>query len=434
MATTIAADETAVTIYNNDLALVRQVRTIQLKKGVQIFSFEDVAARIDPTSVHFKALSHPQEVALLEQNFEYDLVGMSRLLQKYINQEVLVMVKQTGAVQGTLLSAVDNDVIIGLDGGQVRAIKAAAIESVVFPSLPGGLVTRPTLVWQLDSKVAGPVRSEISYLTSGIKWHAEYVAVVNEKDTQMDLAGWVSIENNCGASFENAKLKLVAGDVNRVKEESRGERLLKDVYMLASMAPFEEKEFFEYHLYTLQRPATLKDRQIKQMSLFEPQTTPVTKVYVYDGAFNDDKVQVRLEFKNSKDSGLGMPLPKGKVRVYKRDTDGSQEFIGEDMIDHTPKDETVRLKLGNAFDVVGEREVVKEQKVTSTSRQLTVAIKLRNHKKEPIEVVVVEHLWGDCKFIGSTPPIKEKTARRVDFLVSVPANGETRFEYTVLIQ
>jgi hypothetical protein len=428
--------QVAVTIYNDNLALVREVRTIQLQKGLQEFRFVNVAAEIDPTSVHFKPLSNAAGVTLLEQNFEYDLVGMDRLLQKYIDQDIIVSIRENGTVKGTLLSAVGDDVVLSIEGGQIRAIKAAALESVIFPSLPNGLITRPTLVWLLNSTAAGPVNSEISYLTTGISWHAEYVAVVNNKDTQLDLAGWVSIDNKSGADYEDAKLKLVAGDVNRVQPRPVYPMLKRD--MVAMAAPnegmFAEKTFFEYHLYTLQRAATIKDRQIKQVSLFEPQTTPVEKIYSYDGAQDDKKVQVRLEFKNSQENNLGMPLPAGKVRVYKRDDDGSQEFIGEDALDHTPKDEMVRLTMGNAFDVVGERNVLRVQQVNEKSRQQTVEIVLRNHKKEAIQVTVIEHQYGDWQLVGKTPTIKKKTADRVEFVVTVPVDGETRFEYTVLTQ
>ncbi len=199
-------------------------------------------------------------------------------------------------------------------------------------------------------------------------------------------------------------------------------------------AGFEEREFFEYHLYTLQRPATIRDKQVKQVSLFEPQRAQVDKVYSYDGARDGKKVKVTLEFDNKKENGLGMPLPKGKVRVYKNDKDGSQEFIGEDRIDHTPKDETVRLTMGNAFDVVGERIEKDTQKLSKRSTQQTIEITLRNHKKEPVNVTVIEHWWGDWQLVGPTPPVKKKTADRVEFTLAVPADGEKTFEYTVLSQ
>ncbi len=431
----IAQPQVSVTIYNDNLALVREVRAIQFEKGTQEYKFVDVAAQIDPTSVHFKSLTDPNGIVLLEQNYEYDLVGTDRLLQKYIEQELIATIEEGGAVSGTLLSSSGGDIIVQLENNQIQALKAEAVQSILFPSLPEGLISQPTLVWLVNAQKGGEHNSEISYLTSGIQWHAEYVAVVNEEDTQLDLAGWVSIENNSGTAYEDAKIKLVAGDVHRVREP-RPRPMRKEMYAMAAAdeAQFEEKEFFEYHLYTLQRPATIKNRQIKQLSLFPSETADVDKIYTYDGEYNGKKVNVRLEFENSKENGLGMPLPRGKVRVYKSDSDGSQEFIGEDAIDHTPKDELVRLTMGSAFDIVGERIVKDVQQINKRSRQQTVEITLRNHKEEKIEVLVIEHLRGDWKFVGSTPKIHKKTANRVEFQVKVPADGETTFEYTVLFQ
>ncbi len=431
-----AQSQLSITIYNDNLALVRDVRSIPFNKGIQEYKFVDVAAQIDPTSVHFKSLTDPNDIVILEQNYEYDLVGTNRLLQKYINQELTATIKEGSTVSGTLLSASGGDIILKLENGQIRALKADAVQSILFPSLPEGLITQPTLVWLVNSKTSGDQNSEISYLTSGIQWHAEYVAVVNENDTQLNLAGWVSIENHSGMAYNDAKIKLVAGDVHRVREP-QPRPMRKQMYAMAAAdesAQFAEKAFFEYHLYTLQRPATIKDQQIKQLSLFPPQSANVEKIYSYDGEYNDKDVNVRLEFKNSEDNGLGMPLPRGKVRVYKRDTDASQEFVGEDAIDHTPKDETLRLTMGNAFDIVGERVVKDVQQISKRSRQQTVEITLRNHKKEKVQVLVVEHLSGDWQFIGSTPTIHKKTADRVEFQVDVPADGETTFEYTVLFQ
>ncbi len=437
VASALAADpQVAVTIYNDNLALVRQVGEMSFDKGVQEHKFVNVAAQIDPTSVHFKSLTNADAISLLEQNYEYDLVGTDRLLQKYIDQKVTITIEEGMTETGTLLSSVGGDVVLQLDSGQIRAVKSSAIESIIFPDLPDGLITRPTLVWLVNADKAGAHTTEVSYLTGGINWHAEYVAVVNDKDTELDLAGWVSVENNSGAAYNDAKLKLVAGDVNRV-QQAPIRPVRKQMYAMAvadEAAGFEEKEFFEYHLYTLQRPATIKNKQVKQVSLFEPQTAEVDKVYSYDGARNGKKVEVTLEFENKTENGLGMPLPKGKVRVYKNDADGSQEFIGEDAIDHTPKDETVRLTMGNAFDIVGERAVIDTKKISKRSTQHTVEITLRNHKDEKINVTVIERWWGDWQLIGSTPPVKKKTADRVEFNVAVPADGETTFEYTVLSQ
>ncbi len=420
----------SITIYNDNLALVREQRHVTFKKGVQEYEFQDVAARLDPTSVYFKSLSDPDGLYLLEQNYEYDLVGTRRLLEKYIGRRIVVTVKQGGALNGRLLSAQDNDIIIQSGENEINAVKADAVEAVHFTELPENLITQPTLVWLLDCKKASEHETEISYLTEGVQWHAEYIAVANAADTELELSGWVSIRNQSGASYKDADIKLVAGDVHRAAPERRRHMVGKAAVLEAS-APFEEKAFFEYHLYSLQRTASLLDRQMKQLSLFEPATVGVNKIYTFDGA-RTGKVRVNMEFTNSKKAGLGMALPRGKIRVYKRDTDAHQEFIGEDRIDHTPRDEKIKIYLGNAFDIVGERVVKKVEKMGKDARQSTIEIKLRNHKSRPVTVRVIEHHHGDWQFIGPTPPVLEKNARQVVFKVDVPADGEKIFEYTVM--
>lgn len=431
---TVASD-LSVSIYNNNLGLVREVRALDLNKGLQEYRFVDVAAQIDPTSVHFKTIESTSDVSLLEQNFEYDLIGTDRLLQKYIDKEIHALIKDGLLVEGTLLNAQGGDVILKTKEDQIRVVKSAVLESIIFPSLPQGLITKPTLVWLLDSKKGGKQNAEISYLTKGVNWHAEYVAVVNDKDTALDLAGWVSIENNSGATYDQAKIKLIAGDVNVVQPSRLHKADYSGLMLAEAAAPqFEEKEFFEYHLYTLQRPATIKDRQIKQLSLFSPQTASVVKLFIYDGQQNGNKVNVKLELKNSTSNGLGMPLPQGKVRVYKKDSDEAQEFIGEDKIDHTPKDEMIRLLMGNAFDITGERIVKDSRQISKNSRQQTIEITLRNHKKENVNITIVEHFYGNYSFIGPTPPVIKKTADRAEFAVEVTADAEKTFSYTVLFQ
>ncbi|HOC89436.1 MAG TPA: hypothetical protein PKI90_07800 [bacterium] len=422
----------AVTVYNEDLALVREARTLKLVKGSQSYAYSGVAAQIDATSVHFRAVDPAAGITLLEQDYEYDLVGTERLLQKYIDEQVIATAENGAVHSGTLLSAQDGDIVL-LDGsGKVQALKAAKLQSIEFPSLPEGLRTRPTLVWQLECGKAGDHEAEISYLTSGLSWHAEYVAVLEAQENAAQLNGWVSIDNQSGATYKEAKVKLVAGDVHRVEQAVPVRAMFRTEAAMAMDSQFEEKALFEYHLYTLQRPATLKDKQIKQLSLFPAARTPVTKLYSFDGAFDGSKVKVKLEFRNSQANGLGMPLPKGVVRVYKQDVDGAQEFIGEDRLDHTPKDEKVRLSLGNAFDIVGERVVKDVREISRSSRQETVQIKLRNHKSEEVVINVVEHFSGDWSLIGKTPTIAVRDAGKAEFQVRVAADQESVFEYTVL--
>ncbi|MFH1008339.1 MAG: DUF4139 domain-containing protein [Candidatus Latescibacterota bacterium] len=335
----VAAGQISLTVYNDDLALVKDVRELALKKGTNDLKFGDVSAQIDPTSVHFQSLTAPDQVALLEQNYEYDLVNAPRMLEKYVDQPIRIFVQDDQVLEGTLLSASGGDIVLKIRDGGIRVIRSKAVEGMEFPDLPEGLITRPTLVWSVDCRRAGTHRTEVSYLTTGIGWHAEYVAVINEDDSVLDLSGWVSIDNRSGATYKDARLKLVAGAVHRVEDlvPMRTPRMALMAMKEDAGAPFEERSFFEYHLYTLTRPATVKDQQIKQLSLFPNAHVATKKIYSYDGARDEKKVKVKLEFENRKDAGLGLALPKGKVRVYKRDLDAALEFVGEDRIDHTPK-------------------------------------------------------------------------------------------------
>lgn len=426
--------EIAITVYNNDLALVKDSREIKLENGVQSVSFQDVAAQIDPTSVRFVSLTAPDKLAVIEQNFEFDLVSTQKLLEKYVDQQVTVITKES-TYSGKLLSAAQSEIMLQETGGKIRVINQSAILNLEFPQLPSGLMTRPTLVWQIDSRKSGTHQTELSYLTSGISWHAEYVAVSQLNDTELELSGWVSVDNRSGATYPNARLKLIAGEVNRVQDAVPMPRTAYKMNIQAAemAAPqFEEKAFFEYHLYTLQRPATVKDNSIKQISLFPTTTAKVTKLYTFDGQNYGDKVRVNLEFKNSKAAGVGMPLPAGKMRVYKADeADQSLEFIGEDQIKHTPTDEKVRVFLGNAFDIVGERKQLDQKSSGKRSREETWEIEIRNHKDQEIQVTVVEHAWGDWEIRQSTLPHEKKNATTFEFKVAVAKDGTAVLTYTI---
>ncbi len=426
--------EIGLTIYNSNLALVKDVRTLQLSKGISEIRFQDVAAQIDPTSVYFASVTAADKVAILEQNYEYDLVNASKILQKYVEQEIRLETKEGTAYSGTLLNASGKDVILREPDGGIKIVGRDAVENMAFPKLPDGLITRPTLVWSIDCQQAGNHKTEVGYLTSGIQWHAEYVGVANKDDTVLELSGWVSLDNKSGATYENAKLKLVAGDVHRAQDVRplRKGRGYAEQLMATGAAPqFEEKAFFEYHLYTLQRPATVANNQIKQISLFPPTEAKVNKTYSYDGARNQKKVRVNLEFENKKKFGLGMPLPKGKVRVYKRDDDKSLVFIGEDFIDHTPKDEKVRVYVGNAFDVVGERIQKERKSIGKTAWEETWQIKLRNHKEESVQVTVIERLRFGWEILRKTHDYKKKDAATIEFNIVIPKDAEVVVEYVV---
>jgi hypothetical protein len=440
-------------------ALVRLDRDLELERGRSTFKLTDVAALLDPTTVQFLSLTDPAGTKVLEQNFQFDLVSQDKLLSKYIDRSVSVEQQQgdgVKVVEGTLLSSNDGLVLRGSDG-QIHALREWS--NMRFGELPGGLITRPTLEWDVVSAKGGTHRSRVSYQTGGITWWADYNLIFSEgADANagfVDVGAWVSLLNQSGARYEDAKLKLIAGDVNRVQPEQKLMRARVQEMAMAADSPagFEEKAFFEYHLYTLGRPATIPNNSTKQLELFGQATrVPAKKRLVYYGAdfggyyggpmmdrefgpSSNTKVDVWLSFRNDRSSGMGMPLPAGRIRVSQQDkADGSLEFIGEDKIDHTPKDEDVRVKLGTAFDVVGERRQT-DFVLNTKGRVMEEAfeIKLRNHKEQSVEVIVRENLyrWSQWSLIQQSIPSEKKDARTVEFPVRVAAGGEAVVTYRV---
>jgi len=422
-----------ITVYNQNLGLVKDRRIIEFKKGKNIIKFTDVASLIDATSVHFKALKYENEANVQEQNYEYDLVSADKLLEKYLDKPIQVITKDNQIYEGILLSS-DSAQIILADNKPEKPIVMVSRENVrdiKFSKLPQGLIIRPTLIWEIISEINDKDLCELTYLTKGISWEADYVAIIDDKDENLDLNGWVTVDNKSGTSYKEAKLKLIAGDIHLLKPK---EEITKEVMALRAGAPpkeFEEAPLFEYHIYTLQRPTTLNDRQTKQISLLSSSKIQCKKTFIYNGARDNKKVQVNLEFANSKKNGLGIPLPKGKFRIYKADKEGSLQFIGENEIDHTPKDEELRIYLGDAFDVVGERKMVERQKITSQIREDTYEIEIRNHKDEDIEVLVVEPQYGSWKVIKTTHDYKIKDAHTLEFKIKVRKSEKEIIRYSV---
>ncbi len=421
----------SLTVYNNDLALVQDVRRVRVEKGRSEIRYTDVAARLDPTSVYFTPASDPDKVTLLEQNYEYDLVNAGKILQKYIDRKVTLQLAD-GAHTGTLQSASGGDIVLRDDSGGIKIIRREAVKDMSFPALPAGLFTRPTLIWQIDSQTRGELQAEVGYLTHGIQWHAEYIAVAEKGDTRAKLSAWVSIDNKSGAAYNSAKLKLVAGDVHMAETTLPVQYLGKRSTLAeATSAGFQQKSFFEYHIYTLQRRSTVTNNQVKQLSLFQPADVPLKKRYVFDGQRHPKKVRVDLEFRNDKASGLGMPLPAGKIRVYKLDSDRSLVFIGEDLMKHTPKEELARIQVGDAFDIVGERTQMERRAIGKQGWEERWQIKLRNHKDDAVEVVVVEHLGKDWKILRKSQDFRKRDAHTIEFVAGIAANAETAIEYVV---
>jgi len=442
--------ELAVTVYNSDIALVRDVRNLQLARGTSDLRFMDIAATVNPATVHFRSISEPSSVSVLEQNYEYDLLEPEKLLHKYVGRDVTLvrMRDEDGStreqeVKARLLSyngapvwQIGNEIVTGLHADHIR-----------FPELPTSLYSRPTLVWTLENSGAARHRVEASYLAGKLAWNADYVLRVTRDDKAGDLDGWVTLTNGSGTEFRNAKLQLVAGDLNRVRQAFL-KTMADDIRSAreAAAAPaMVQESFSDYHLYTLNRKTTINNNQTKQVSMLEGTGIPVLKRYVVDGqAFYyrnaqhpgaplKDVVQVYYQFKNEQRNGLGMPMPAGVVRVYQDDSKGGVQFVGEDRIDHTPKDETLNLKIGHAFDVVAERKQVDFEKISSSVYEVEYEITLRNHKTTPITIEVNEPVGGTWRMLRSTHEWTKTDAWAAQFRAPVAADGTVTLKYRVRV-
>jgi hypothetical protein len=440
--------ELAVTVYNSDIALVRDVRNLQLARGTSDLHFMDIAATVNPATVHFRSLTEPSRVSVLEQNYEYDLLEPEKLLRKYVGRDVtLVRTRRNDNttreedVTARLLSY--NNAPVWQIGGEI--ITGMQADHIRFPELPGNLYSRPTLIWTLNNNGGTRHRVEASYLAGKLSWNADYVLTVARDDKAADIDGWVTVVNGSGTSFKNATLQLVAGDLNRVRQVvGRMADMLRSEKAAAAPA-MEQEAFSDYHLYTLGRKTTVNNSETKQVSMLGATAFPVQKRYVVDGqAFYyrnaqhpgapiKDVVQVYYQFKNEEKAGLGMPMPAGTVRVYQSDSKGGVQFVGEDRIDHTPKDETLNLKIGNAFDVVCERKQTDFQKIASNVYDVEYEITLRNHKTTPVAVEVNEPIGGTWRMLQSSHEWTKTSAWAAQFAVPVAADGTVVLKYKVRV-
>lgn len=425
------AGDVSITVYNNGNALVHEFRDIEVKTGVFEYDFISIPDKIDPTSVHFNAPG----MDILEQNYEFDIASPQKILEKMAGQRIHIFFDDGTLVDGILQPAAGQDIIVKDSKNGIKIVRLNKAVHYDFMGMPEGFVDVPTLKWLLNSKVSGTKKAEISYLTGGLDWHAEYVAVAGGKE--LGFTGWVSIDNRSGHTFAEAKLKLMAGEVHMVEDRRRfdGRGAVNLMSAEADMSKgFEEKSFFEYHLYTLQRPSTVRNNQIKQITLFPEAQVKYDKEYIFDARRGNKKIGVYLVFKNSKSAGLGIALPAGKVRVYQRDDDGSQEFIGEDMVEHTPRDEKVRLKIGNAFDIIGERKMTDSRQLGRYAHEEDIEVSLRNHKDEAVTVQVKERFYGNWEILKSTHKYEKLDAYTVEFKVDLPVHKEdqeTLVKYTI---
>jgi len=437
--------------------VVKDVRTVQLQAGLNELAFEDVAQFIDPTTVSFADLSHPNGTSVLEQNFRFDLVSQEKLLEKYIDSEIGVYVpsgESSEYITGTLMSASGNSLVINTAEG-LRIVNGYG-SSIQLGEIPAGLITRPTLVWKINTDKAGDHQIRTTYQTEGLTWRSDYNLIVNEDETMADIGAWVTLMNLSGMAYHDARLKLIAGDVQRVKPQPPQRQWMARAQfdMAAKAEGFEEKSFFEYHLYTLPRRTDILANTTQQITLFPTaRNVKVEKSLVYYGnpqsrywrgsspmsnrelgTDSNTKVDVYLSFKNEEANQMGRPLPKGKVRVYKRDTaDDTLEFVGEDLIDHTPRNETVLIKLGESFDVVGERTQTNfDYNAARKTIVETFMIKVRNRKTVPQKVIIRESLyrWSNWEITGKSTDFEKVDARTVHFPVTVPADDEVVVSYT----
>ena len=451
----VAADEegVALTVYNGGYGVVREIRSLDIGADGHV-KFTDVATRIDATTVHFKSLTDPK-AKLLEQNYQYDLVSADKLLKKYIDKPIDIVCKDK-TYSGSLLSFDGGQIVLKEDGGGLLMVQRPDnVRDIRFKVLPEGLLTKPTLVWNVWTAKPGKHLAEVTYQTTGLGWHAEYVLVLNGDDTAADLSGWVSVQNSSGKMYKDAKMKFIAGDVRRVQDPRQPMvEYSRRAKASAPPASMEEKAFFEYHMYTLPRPSTVADNEVKQLEMFSPaRGVGVAKRFLYNpmgsfrwsyggrytdkayGVTSPKKVNVFIEFRNAKKNGLGMPLPAGKIRVYKQDpADKAMEFIGEEKIDHTPKDENLSLRIGNAFDIVGERKQM-SFRIESGRKwiQEKIEIEIRNHKEEDATVRIKEPLyrWVNWKITEESHEHTKLDARNVAWDVPVKADGKVKLTYTV---
>jgi len=433
-----------VTVYNSDLALVRDVRNLQLPPGSFDLKFMAVAATVNPATVHVRSLSEPSRLGVLEQNYEFDLLDPEKLLRKYVGRDVTLVRTRNGGdeeVKARLLSY-NNGPVWQIDGEIVTGLSPAGIR---FPELPGNLYSRPTLIWTLDNTGAARHRVEASYLAAKLSWNADYVLTVARDDKAADLDGWVTITNGSGTSFPNARLQLVAGELNRVRQALDHMAMERAAAPAPAASRMAQESFSDYHLYTLDRKTTINNSETKQVAMLSGTGVPVTKRYVVDGqpfyyrnpsqpgAPIKDPVQVFYQFRNEQKGGLGMPMPAGVVRVYQADSKGGVQFVGEDRIDHTPKDETLKLKIGNAFDVVCERNQIDFEKIATSVYEIEYEITLRNHKPTPVTVEVNEPIGGTWRMLRTSHEWKKSAAWASHFTVPVAAEGTAVLKYRVRV-
>jgi hypothetical protein len=455
----LVAGTTEITVYNQGLGFVKDVRTLHLKSGQQNVLVEDVAQMIDATSVGFKCLSNPGSISIQEQNYQYDLISPQAILDKSVGKRIRftrAMGNTKESVEGVLLSSPTsvvsvkggseysyNGLVIRTDDGRIILSPEGEIDVL---SIPEGLISKPSLVWQLESAEAQDAKMELSYLTGGMSWTANYVLTLGEGN-RGDIQGWVSLNNQSGLTFADAKLKLLAGDVNVLKDEDTGRvrdqlkapKRLAD-HQQSQSAGFKEEGLFEYHLYTLGRPASVRNEETKQLSLLEGFDIPVKKVVAFEGdagvtepgqGTEELESAVKVKFKNDEKSHLGIPMPAGKIRLYQRDSGGSLQFLGEDQIQHTPRDEKLSLTVGKSFDMKATHKQLSYTKTGKRSSISTYEVELRNRKKTDETATLYEHFGTQWKITANSNPFVKEDSNTAVFEVKLKAGEVRKVTFTV---
>lgn len=435
-------ESVTVTVYNQNRALINEIRTLTIPKGRQVVEFRDVAETIDPTSLQVRSLNSPKEFTLLDQNYEYDLITIKNLLNKYVSKRLKVILPDPSGAQGAkitrdaILLANNDKPVFRMEGGS-NEVYVGDCDAVLLPEIPEGLRPQPTLVWLVDNGGAEEQRVEVSYLAGSMNWKADYVLKVDRDNARGSLSGWVTLDNQSGKAFKDARLKLVAGEVHQVTPPPQVDR--SAFRAMTAEAPQEgmaEEALFEYHLYSLGRLVDLANRQIKQVSLLQSPLLSLEKRFVgrwntslYDGkdrSIQKQKLSVLIKFRNTEENGLGIPLPKGILRAYQQSSDETVIFIGEDQIDHTGKDVDVEVKMGEAFDVIVERRMTDYRKTGTNTVRFGWELKLKNSKDTPQTVEIEETLPGEWRLIESNTKYEKLDARRVRFTTEAQPTSKNK--------
>jgi len=425
--------ETQLTIYNHDLGLIRQTRELRLEKGDSEIRIAGISAQVDPTSVRLTFPKLTEQVTILEQNYLYDLVSSRQIFRKYIGESLVYHLEDGKELSGKILSVEGSDLILALPEGGIRIASGKQIMDYEFPSLPEGLILTPTLQWYIQSRYQGRQTAELSYLTRGLSWHAEYILILAQNETDLSLAAWVSLNNQSGATYKDATMKLIAGDIHRAEDEAAPTRAVAAFKAAAEAErPFSEREFFDYHLYELQRPVTLKNNEIKQVTLFEEVYPQGEKIYLLRANSRQEyqsPFRVILRIPNTQSNQMGFPIPKGVVRIFQRDVDQSLQLIGEDNIGHTAKQDTLALTVGNAFDVRGEKRITERER-DKKSETISIKITLYNRKDRSVRAEVQEIQRGDWYLRRASHSYTEKGNRELVFPLTLKANSREVITYT----